>query len=164
MELLIVIVVIGILAAITIVAFNGVQTRAQLSKISSDTQLLTRAIMAARTTEGKTFYGVTGNTHTGGNCIYKASDTDFAALDKTTDPCWVTYKNTLTILYNKGGVDVRNIVDPWGRPYYIDENEGESVGSPCNKDKIAVFARPHVYNLQAALTSPFYVSNSLNGC
>ena len=49
-ELLIVIVVIAILAAITIVAYNGIQTRARNSKISSDIAMLQRAIQAARVT------------------------------------------------------------------------------------------------------------------
>ena len=40
------------------------------------------------------------------------------------------------------GTDVRGLVDPWGRPYYIDENEGENGG--CGQDAIGVYARPFV--------------------
>jgi len=43
-ELLIVIVVIGILAAITVVAFNGVQERARFAKARSDITTLNKAI------------------------------------------------------------------------------------------------------------------------
>lgn len=43
-ELLIVIVVIGILAAITIVAYNGIQARAQNSSVQSDLSATTRKI------------------------------------------------------------------------------------------------------------------------
>lgn len=43
-ELLIVIVVIGILAAITIVAFNGVQARAQIAKSQSDLKSMQKLI------------------------------------------------------------------------------------------------------------------------
>lgn len=160
-ELLIVIVVIGILAAITIVAFNGIQDRSRKSKIESDISQLNRAIMAARVNESKTFYGITGNTHTGGSCISKASDTDLATLDKTTDSCWVIYRSTLNTLSTRSGVDVRNLIDPWGRPYYIDENEGETAGALCNRDKIAVYGRPHVAGSQGALTNSYMVTNSL---
>ena len=43
-ELLIVIVIIGILAAITIVAYNGIQERANFSKSQSDLSALNKAI------------------------------------------------------------------------------------------------------------------------
>ncbi|OYW85009.1 hypothetical protein B7Z17_03085, partial [Candidatus Saccharibacteria bacterium 32-49-10] len=52
-ELLIVIVIIAILAAITIVAFNGIQTRAQNSKIRSDLAMFSKAIQAARVSSGE---------------------------------------------------------------------------------------------------------------
>ena len=47
-ELLIVIVIIGILAAITIVAFNGIQDRARNASIQSDLTNFTKKIEAAR--------------------------------------------------------------------------------------------------------------------
>lgn len=51
-ELLIVIVVIGILAAITIVAFNGVQTRAKYSKISQDLKSMQKLIEIYKADKG----------------------------------------------------------------------------------------------------------------
>jgi len=48
-ELLVVIVVIGILAAITIISYNGIQARAQGAKIQSDLYNLEQAIEIART-------------------------------------------------------------------------------------------------------------------
>lgn len=50
-ELLIVIVVIGILAAITIVAFNGVQQRAQATKMTSAVEKYAKALAIYRTNE-----------------------------------------------------------------------------------------------------------------
>lgn len=162
-ELLIVIVVIGILAAITIVAFNGVQTRANNSKISSDLQTLSRAIQAARINTGQTFFGFTGVNHTGGNCITKADGTDHAALP-TTDSCWTRYAATLALISNRSGINVNDMKDPWGRPYYIDENEGELGPTHCTRDKLAAFGRPHVYNAQAGLTNAVLLPNSMPGC
>lgn len=51
-ELLIVIVVIGILAAITIVAYNGVQGRAQDSRRVNDIQAIATALEAYKTVNG----------------------------------------------------------------------------------------------------------------
>lgn len=51
-ELLIVIVVIGILAAITIVAYNGVQTRARDAKRASDVSSITNALEAYHAING----------------------------------------------------------------------------------------------------------------
>lgn len=57
-ELLIVIVVIAILAAISIVAYNGVQTRALESKASSDISTIVKAISIARINTGKTLVDI----------------------------------------------------------------------------------------------------------
>lgn len=60
-ELLIVIVVIGILAAITIVAFNGVQARARYMAMQSDLQAINKAIQMYHADNGNyPFMGATG--------------------------------------------------------------------------------------------------------
>lgn len=62
-ELLIVIVVIGILAAITIVAFNGIQERARYTTMQSDIGSVNKAIMAYKALNDSYPYpsGSTGN-------------------------------------------------------------------------------------------------------
>lgn len=141
-ELLIVIVVIGILAAITIVAFNGVQQKAQSAKISSDLTNFDKAIEAARVNSGTVLMNITGSTATAGNCMSKPAGTDLASLDHATDPCWIAYKTAMKNISDASGINVVNLVDPWGRPYVLDENEG--AGSPCGNgnDQIGVFTRP----------------------
>lgn len=143
-ELLIVIVVIGILAAITIVAFNGVQTRAQNSKITSDLAMLNKAIQAARVNSSDVALRyVTGSAGTAGTCMYKAAGTDLASLDKTTDSCWTQYTTSMKKISDASGMNVMNLVDPWGRPYAMDENEKEGASTCGNgKDVIGVFSRP----------------------
>lgn len=143
-ELLIVVVVIAILASITIVAFNGVQERARQSQIEADITQLRRAILNARVTSGDVALRyVTGSTATGTVCWSKATGTDLAALAQT-DGCWVSYKNALNAISNASGINVRGLVDPWGRPYYIDENEGEGAvpATACNADSIGYYAQP----------------------
>jgi len=63
-ELLIVIVVIAILAAITIVAYNGIQARAQDSVIKQGAQHFAKALMNWHTLTGKQPTGGYGSTQT----------------------------------------------------------------------------------------------------
>lgn len=140
-ELLIVIVVIAILAAITIVAYTGIQERAQQSKVKQDIAAILKAVEAARSTTNKTFAQITGVTGTGGSCWGKATGTDLAAVPKT-DGCWTRYYSTLDLLSQASGAQLSGLVDPWGRPYLIDENEGEGSPTNCTRDTIAVYKLP----------------------
>jgi prepilin-type N-terminal cleavage/methylation domain-containing protein len=139
-ELLIVIVVIGILAAITIVSFNGVQDKARGAKVTSDIAQIKKAVAAAEATTGKTLNGITQSYSTGVSCWTKPAGTDLSTLNKTTDQCWKDYADTLADITNASGVNINNLVDPWNRPYLIDENEGE--GGNCTRDTIALFPLP----------------------
>jgi prepilin-type N-terminal cleavage/methylation domain-containing protein len=142
-ELLIVIVVIGILAAIVIVAYQGVQAKAQQAKMDHDIVELVKAISVARTSSSKTLMQVTGNGFTAGSCSSKPTGTDLAALPRT-DACWVKYMSALQAISDASSINVTGIVDPWGRPYFIDENEGEAGG--CSTDRLGTFSMPFVTN------------------
>lgn len=79
-ELLIVIVVIGILAAITIVAYNGVQSRAKASSIVSTAQQMQKLLLAYKNTYG------TYPTGGGGYCLtVDNSCTNYAGTVVTSD-------------------------------------------------------------------------------
>ncbi|MCD8561818.1 hypothetical protein LRY29_02020 [Candidatus Saccharibacteria bacterium] len=54
----------------------------------------------------------------------------------------MNYTNTLNAISNASGMNVRGLVDPWGRPYVIDENENESGPSYCVKDYIGAYQIP----------------------
>lgn len=138
-ELLIVIVVIGILAAITVVSYNGIQVRAQTSKINEDLATLSKAVLLARLANSQTLLQITGSGYSAGQCIGKPAGTDLAALPRT-DSCWTQYLSDLNLISSASGINIRNMVDPWGRPYFIDENEGESGG--CSKDSLDAYAQP----------------------
>lgn len=142
-ELLIVIVVIGILAAIILLTYNGIQTSSQQAKIKTDMEQLTKTIMIARIDSGKTLAGITGSVYTAGGCAGKPVGTDLAALVGTSDNCWVAYSNALNKISQASGMVINpySLLDPWGRPYGIDENEGESGG--CSKDILYSYNYPY---------------------
>lgn len=139
-ELLIVIVVIGILAAITVVAYNGIQERTRNAKVSADLRSLHSAVKAARVSSSGALRYVTNSAATGSSCWSKPTGTDLAALPKT-DPCWASYISALNAISAESGINIKGLVDPWGRPYYIDENEDEPAGS-CRDDTMGIYSRP----------------------
>lgn len=120
-ELLIVIVVIGILAAISIVAYSGVQERAKVNTANADLALLNKAIRAARINSDKHLFGLTGSNCT--RCF------DQARYELTLDNISAASGMSLNAL-KKG--------DPWGTKYGIDENEGEGATPCANKDSLYV--------------------------
>jgi len=96
-ELLIVIVVIGILAAITIVSFNGVSAKARIAGLQSTLVSSAKAIENARTVAGTTTYpttapsgldpaiSYTSNTTLGGYCATK-TDTGLTYMVTQSNP------------------------------------------------------------------------------
>lgn len=128
-ELLIVIVVIGILAAITIVAYNGLQARSAAAKKTADSSQYYKAIILARNASGKTLNAITGSNYSAGSCISAAanpSGTEPRDLPKT-HACWVRYYDSLTAIGAAAGINIDSLRsgDARGNPYIIDENEGE---------------------------------------
>lgn len=129
-ELLIVIVVIGILAAITIVAFNGVQTKAKQARVKSDVSNYTKAITIARNNTGKVLKDITGTTWSIGDCDVNSqntANTEPKNLDKN-HVCWSRYRDNLDKISTASGMNLDGLKagDPNGNPYGLDENEGES--------------------------------------
>lgn len=130
-ELMTVIVVIAILAAVSYVTYGKVQDDARMSKIKTDVHTLTEAIELARVRQKTTLTGITGLTWTGGSCLFVnwdvnnpvPSGTDFSVKNSTTQQCWDDYESALQKISDASGTDVTGLRDPWGRPYYIDEND-----------------------------------------
>lgn len=143
-ELLIVVVVIAILASITIVAYNGIQAQARESKINADLATLEKAILAAREQAGSNLFTILGTGTTEAGCWTKPSGTNFATLP-TSDVCWVSYTNALNAISVASGINVRQLADPWGRPYLVNANEGENQTTHlCMNDRIGVYSQPFV--------------------
>ena len=110
-ELLIVIVVIAILAAITIIAFNGVKDRARWSKIGTDISSIRKGIEAYNSANGS--YPSTGNAWRY-SCQWTAVDDNFipgvTAITPNLQqaPCTdANNQNNDTWLYRSDGVDYK---------------------------------------------------------
>ena len=139
-ELLIVVVVIAILAAISVVAYSGIQDRARNAKMNADLTQLEKAIQAARVNTGKVLKDITGSGCTSCACRAKSVSPDLSVLDKETDSCWTGYATALSRISTASGMSVTNLIDPWGRPYYMDENEQEQSATygPCGIGKDSI--------------------------
>lgn len=163
-ELLIVIVVIAILAAISVVAYNGIQDRSRTSKINSDLAQFQKAIISARINNGGLhLQTVTNNYNTSGACMSLADGADLS--NKTTaSACWSAYDSALNTISNMSGINIRGLVDPWGRPYHLDENEREGGAACGGRDAIAVYARPHVNGGYANRTNLINIPFITPGC
>lgn len=160
-ELLIVIVIIGILATLVIVAYTGIQTKVRDAKIQADEKTLIKAITVARQERSQTLYEITGSTWTADDCYSQPSGTDLATLSKA-GVCWTAYAHFLEEISVASGINVRNIVDPWGRPYYVDENEGEDPFSPCQEDILSAHSYP--FENYGSNSNVTFVPLSLSSC
>ncbi|MBC7868889.1 type II secretion system protein [Candidatus Saccharibacteria bacterium] len=136
-ELLIVIVVIGILAAITVVAYGGIQDRAKVTKANTDLAQLSKAIQVARLSSNKILLQITGTGCT--SCSDPTGSKMVLAL-------------TQIALASNTNLDGLKSGDPWGNRYSMDENEGEG-GSCANRDFIGL-STAHVG--VSGISVPFY--------
>ncbi len=140
-ELLIVIVVIAILAAISIVAYTGVQDRSRMAKMQNDMSQFERAIKLARTNAGDVaLLTITSSSGTSVACAGYAITVDLSDRTGAASSCWTAYTAALNAISEASGMDIRGLVDPWGRPYLLDENE--AAGGSCARDKIGAFPYP----------------------
>ena len=140
-ELLIVIVVIGILASITVVAFSGIQQRAQAAKRDGDVSNYYKAVLLARENTGKVLAGITGHYWSIGYCThinYNPDGVEPRDLPKT-HVCWTQYYDNLAKVGAAAQMNLDSLRagDTRGNPYVFDENEGE--GGNCNLDALFYF-------------------------
>ncbi len=140
-ELLIVIVIIAVLASITVVAYNGFQSRAAAAKREQDLSTYYKALLLARESAGQTLMTVSGQAWSSGRCMQtdgNAANIEPKNLSKS-HICWTQYYDNLTRIGNASGVNLNGLRsgDSRGNPYMIDENEGEN--GNCNQDALYYF-------------------------
>lgn len=86
-ELLIVVVIIGILAAIVVVAYNGLTSQAKVSKVHSDISQVNKQIQVYQTLNGE--YPVTSSTMTSGATVRVDANCPYAGATVTSTAQWV---------------------------------------------------------------------------
>ena len=129
-ELLVVISIIAILSVVGVTVFSGVQNKARDAKIKADFNAMYKNIEIARMAQQKPLGQITNNYCS--DCInngVECRNTDFSNPSN-----YATCLNTMTTSYGKV-TKAPLPIDPWGDPYYIDENEGEG-GVSCSRDSI----------------------------
>jgi prepilin-type N-terminal cleavage/methylation domain-containing protein len=142
-ELLIVIVVIGILAAITTVAYSNVQSRSKESVVAHELKDFYKAIYLARINREQSLYAITGSNHTSqdGGCF-----TAYPGTYTKTHSCWTVTTLSLQRIAAAAEVNLGGLIDgdPWGAPYYLDENEEDNFNNEgmCRDDVIGSYKNP----------------------
>ncbi len=119
-ELLIVIVVIGILAAITIVAYNGIQDRARTTSMKSDLRHIKESIARMEVDTGVTVFGCAGS----GASFGPEGQVNSTVAGLASAPTSGETNETCTWSANAvaawKGPYMQSFIDPWNRPYFID--------------------------------------------
>lgn len=144
-ELLIVIVVIGILAAITIVAYNGIQERTRLNVIQSDLSNAKKKMMLYKVDEGKypvsttelnnkvrinatkSAYDLTGNNL---YYCYNTSTDEFALGGRSLNNKGSYVISSTGALQYYGGIGADQVCQSIGLTGYLDANAFTSTGYP----------------------------------
>jgi prepilin-type N-terminal cleavage/methylation domain-containing protein len=144
-ELLVVILIIGILAAIAVPIFLNQKAAAYTASQQSDIRQLTSAIRVMQTKTPTTLYAVTNDIYSFNECLSNIGNggQDPATLPRT-NSCWVKYFNNLKAISTASGISIDTLVDPYGRPYYLNANELEQSQTDCRNDTIGYW--PSTYN------------------
>lgn len=145
-ELLVVVAIIGILSAVVLASLSTARERANQARVQQDFKTIILGIEAARANTGNTLMQITGQGYSMSPCVATQSGTPQASN------CITRMNNSFTAINNASGGMLDAFVsggsrDPWGNPYLLDENEGES-GNWCNMDRL-ISAGPdgEIYNV-----------------
>ncbi len=133
-ELLVVLAIIGVLATLIITSMGSARTKAYKAKARNDISQFVKAATIAQMESGKTLREITSS-----GCSEWTCRGRYIRDISASDSCYTAWSNALTKIQNAaGGISGLNqmIRDPWGSPYGLDENEGESGPTDCRRDSI----------------------------
>lgn len=136
-ELMIVVVIIGVLAAIAIPIFANQQKAAFEANSKSDIRTITQSITLAKVKQNKVLFAITNDAWSAdeGSC----ANVSYPDLPQT-DPCWVRYNTILKKISDASGTNINGMVDSYGNPYYINPNELEQYATDCRQDIIGYYS------------------------
>jgi prepilin-type N-terminal cleavage/methylation domain-containing protein len=180
-ELLVVMVIMAILVAISLVAYDSYQDRAKYEKAKHEITQLVDAIKVARTNKGgATLPSITGNGCPGNaTCdevaatIYCYGSADGGKNTNNTEPkllpkngpCWTGYIDALDKITQASGSNLDGLKkgDPYGNPYMIEENESEfHEDYPCVRDIVSMFVPGSAFYYQHNPPQPVSVNPNYN--
>lgn len=132
-ELLVVVIILGILAAIAIPIYMNQVKAANTAVQKQDLRRIEQAISIAKINKGNvSLYSITGVSYHAGEC---ALATDLLSLPQT-NSCWTSYRSSLDKISVASGMNIRDAIDPYGRPYVINPNELEQNATDCRNDVV----------------------------
>ena len=135
-ELLVVILIIGILAAIAVPVFLNQRTAANTASQQSDMRQITSAINVLQTKTPTTLFNVTKDAFSFNECLSMNGISQDPAVVPQTNTCWVQYFADMKAISDASGINVSKLVDPYGRPYYLNPNELEQSQTDCRHDLV----------------------------
>lgn len=127
-ELLIIIAIIAFISMAAMASLGNARTKARSAKLAADFKIIRDTIEYAQHEQGKVLKDITGSSCSDCSCRPPGVTQPLNTLPDS-HVCITLYKNWLRKLGLSTGLR-----DPWGSPYFLDENEYEYVADPCRRD------------------------------
>lgn len=139
-ELLVVISIIGFLASAVLLGLSYARTKAKQTTASANITQILKTMSVAQLTSSQSLIQITGSGCSDCSCRDGISKINVP----TSNACYVAWTNAITKIGTASGdtggtLASQMLRDPWGSPYGLDENEGESGPSDCRYDTLRSF-------------------------
>lgn len=146
-ELLIVIVVIGVLAAITVVAYTEVQNRAKFTRQASDMDKVARALQLYKANGGSMSDGVAGASglwYGAGSTVYAGTSSSMhqVLIDSGYLPANAPTYNFMIALCSTNGTDNRRVLLGLFSPAPTKTPQEQILPQVCNHNIFAIYTDP----------------------
>lgn len=137
-ELIVVIAIIGLLSSVVFASVRSARDKAYITKANMDMNEFVKLISNVQNENNQTLMKITGSSDSSFPCHYYPPPSPDLRNSPEDGVCMNAWKNVLSNAvsksdgsYNLNDIWLRIKRDPWGSPYIIDENQGQS-GSNCN--------------------------------